>query len=145
MGYRSNGAMHFEGRTEDLETAVALLRLQADDGMKEQLAENFIMNTSGEYSCFGFQFEGWKWYDGYDDIQALERIWGWFDGRGEDLNIKGAFVRIGEDDEDTETRYINDGYELLQVSRTYEARWDLDAKEDKRQSLSSTPDLQSTA
>ena len=71
-----------------------------------------------------------KWYDSYSDVQSwmalLEVAQGYLDGnetfKGEQL-FSTAFTRIGEEDNDVETNYTSEGYELLSVYSSASFSW----------------------
>jgi hypothetical protein len=82
---------------------------------------------------------GWKWYDSYPDVQRFEAIWELYKELYDETEgvepgrLCGAFVRIGENDDDTETRYFGDeGYELIQVSRAIHSEYSLQPQHDIR-------------
>jgi hypothetical protein len=126
MGYRSSGACRVRGPKEQVLGVLARLRFLGNAEVNKQLTETVSLQRSGEnHLVIGFDIQDWKWYDSYPDVQALEAIWGAFQEAQQDTapDLNGAFVRIGEDDGDTETRYFGDGsYELVQVNRG----WDTD-------------------
>ena len=63
-----------------------------------------------EKGSFFFEWQGIKWYDSYEPIQALEDFMSWaqdrhtIDGKEIDGEDFYRFVRIGEDCDDIETR-----------------------------------------
>ena len=89
-----------------------------------------------------FRASDWKWYDSYPDVQRFEKVWDIYQelyDQAEELmgvkadQISGAFVRIGEEDDDTETRYFgNEGYGLIQVSRAIYSEYSLQPQHDIR-------------
>lgn len=61
--------------------------------------------------------DGWKWYTGYEDVDAWIR----FQDLAEEMGLSSEFVRVGEETDDIETRYGGDYCQyLLDVSRTIE-------------------------
>ena len=50
--------------------------------------------------------EGTKWYDGFEDVQGIEHMLNLADkfDAERDMPIAYRFVRLGEDEDDTETR-----------------------------------------
>lgn len=82
---------------------------------------------------------GWKWYDSYPDVQRFEKVWDTYKELHDETEgiepgrLSGAFVRIGENDDDTETRYFgNEGYGLIQVSRAIYSEYFLQPQHDIR-------------
>ena len=59
------------------------------------------------------------------------------------FQLDGAFIRIGEDDDDIDRRSFNDGSDMISVNVSYSAKYTLDSSKDKRLDLSSNADLQS--
>ena len=133
MGYRSFGRMVLTGKKEGVLAIVADLKLRGDKYIHEALDE-MILWENGTEAYFALRFIGWKWYDSYPDIQAFEAIWSTFREMCEssevDHKLKGAFVRIGEDDDDVERRYFGDDpYDLVKVDVSIEGV-DIPSKED---------------
>ena len=60
--------------------------------------------------------DGWKWYEGYDDVQAWESLLGAAVNAGLDYE----FVRLGEENTDTEYRFTTDNYQehMLGIQRS---------------------------
>lgn len=56
--------------------------------------------------------DGWKWYEGYEDVQAWES----FMCEAEDHDLDYEFVRIGEDHNDIEIRNSENSAGLINVS-----------------------------
>lgn len=51
--------------------------------------------------------DDWKWYEGYDDVQAWEALL----DSAVSANLDYEFLRLGEDDTDNEYRYNSDNYD----------------------------------
>ncbi len=112
MGYRSYGRMVFEGEKDVVIALVADLKLRGDEVMHKALDE-MVLWVRGERANFGLEYSGWKWYDSYPHIQAFECIWSTFKERFEGTDdeapdLNGAFIRVGEDDDDIDRRYFGD-------------------------------------
>ena len=61
---------------------------------------------------------GWKWYDRYDVVTWCNELWTYFEEKETSHQyLHGAYLRIGEDYEDIEQKFINEGYELAEISR----------------------------
>lgn len=138
MGYRSDVAYRITGPTDIMMREVALFLLKGDiPGVKEALEECTI-NKHGEGAILGFDTYG-KWYDGYKEVDSHEAIWDRFDALKND-GFSGAFIRIGEDEADIETRYFGDDpYDLITLQRSYDAVH-LDEEADLRSTLESQAD-----
>lgn len=61
------------------------------------------MRLTDEY--IRFHVTDRKWYGGYTDVDAYTKLVSWL---GENTECPGTFVRIGEDDEDTEVTTFNE-------------------------------------
>jgi len=77
-----------------------------------------------------FEGDDVKWYDSYSDVQswmALLRVaQGYLGGNGplnDEQLFSTAFIRIGEEDNDIETDYTSDGYELLSAYSSASFVW----------------------
>ena len=63
----------------------------------------------GESAFWLVEFNDFKWYDSYSEVQAWHRISESVDGEEEWRNCSCEFIRVGEDDGDVEYRsYGND-------------------------------------
>lgn len=104
MGYRSDVRMIISGPKDELLAAFASFALE---GVQKEWLDEFIIADDGPGQAVAILGHGgtdWKWYIDYEDIQAYERIWSYFEGR--DDVFSGAFIRVGEDFEDVERRYF---------------------------------------
>lgn len=122
MGYRSDVAIKIYGddanKMVEFETEYVKRFLQLPE--LEQKWMNDIFNDTPEANGFtddGFSFyvEQIKWYN--DEV-----IVNFYDGlidKAEELGLCAEFVRIGEEHDDNETRYINDEVEYkLYINRS---------------------------
>lgn len=108
MGYRSVGAMWFSQQA-----------LNAISDEQNKLIQRDIENGSFQHvhsmeDGIILEFESWKWYDSYEDIQAYEAMFKMLQG----AKIPYDFVRIGEDPSDVECRehvkfHILTSYEVI--------------------------------
>lgn len=70
-----------------------------------------------------------KWYENYEDVKALTALYEMFKGIGQvdesgGQTYQGAFVRIGEEDDDTVSEYFGDeGYDLEQLCRSVDSAY----------------------
>tara|TARA_B110000971_G_scaffold106372_1_gene109102 strand:- start:2097 stop:2495 length:399 start_codon:yes stop_codon:yes gene_type:complete len=108
MGYRSDVyiGVAFENAA-DLKEVIAVYaidpRVQQLDLMKEWdvMEDNILL-------CV---IEGTKWYAGYEDVQGIEHMLNLADkfDAERDMPIAYRFVRLGEDEDDMETREEHNG------------------------------------
>lgn len=133
MGYRSDVAIGFLFKDhEQMLGFVTAERLVGDKRVLDALKEYRVIGNL-LHTCF----ENVKWYDSYDDVQSHMGMI----ARATANGISTAFLRIGEEDEDTEVKITcgeNYGdhdqlWELFKVTRTMEHPNDgeLLIKEDK--------------
>ena len=152
MGYRSDVRMVIQGPKELILAGFAALALIGDQVMQEalkewDLKEDGVQVTVGEpdtplaVAILGRGGTNWKWYDGYDDVQAhaifnrFRQLYDDFPNELPYLWLTGAFARIGEDYSDIKTDYWgNDPYELLSIRRSIGCPYDSTVGADLRQS-----------
>ena len=142
MGYYSEVCMAVRAPKEWLIAEVATLRLTGDEARQQALDELTLIEDDKDFAIL-YLHDNCKWYAGYRDVAAIEAVWDHFiealmlsespDSAGLDgprRNIDAAFVRIGEEDNDTESRYHgSDPYDLVYLSRGVEISFDLGAKD----------------
>ena len=107
MGYRSQVTLALQPKAAALFTT---LRARGGD-----LAELIEDATTGNHNdgVESYEWHGIKWYDSYSCVGAIEAFMDRLDT--EDMEEEYRFVRIGEDDNDTECRGC--GFEIY-VSRS---------------------------
>lgn len=141
MGYHSEVCMVIRAPKEWLVTEIATMRLTGDE-LRQQALDELMLIADGEDSAILYLRENCNWYDNYPDVSALESVWNHFvelqtverssniaEGIPYD-DIDMAFVRIGEDNGDVETRYYGDNsYTLAQVNRSTEINFDAEVKD----------------
>jgi len=126
MGYRSSVAFvlsvddYDKARPEDVEKFKALVGFF-------KLSEFYAIGTSPDYELqktehgqgigwkdgnVMFHAEDWKWYDGYDIVEAFKTLWEQMQGLD---GISGYFSRVGEEVDDiTEDSFGDDpNYEFF--------------------------------
>ncbi len=83
----------------------------------EEFTRRYGDGTS--YRGFYIALEGWKYYDGYEDVDKLNAAFDQFCALDtEDTGYACEFIRIGEDDDDT-VRKLSDGSQgFLYITRT---------------------------
>ncbi len=109
MGYRSQVTLALRPEAAALFTTV-----RARGGELPALIEDADTGSHNDGSE-SYSWDHVKWYDSYASINAIERFMDRLDS--EDMEDQYRFIRIGEDDEDTEQR--GDGFEIY-VSRSIE-------------------------
>ena len=121
MGYRSDARLLFYCDEGDMNYAA--LKLWVQENMADEL-ENMEEFKHGQSKGFVFEWESVKWYEGYPDIDkiedAIDRFAELFDAKREEgmPDFSYEFVRIGENDDDTEVRQSSNCDYLLHVSRS---------------------------
>lgn len=143
MGYRSDVKMVIKGPKDDMLDAWANYRFkhpyQAVETRDPCLTDMSITMDHSNEVTICFYAEQWKWYEGYEDIERIESVWRFFKAKSEDndLKISGKFVRIGENDDDTEIREFGMGtFDIeLGVSRSIYSGDDVDLENDVRSTL----------
>lgn len=105
MGYYSEVAYVAVGKKDDILAAIAAWRLNSPDKAGIHLDEVDIVPRGNEHLLVSFYADSTKWYDSFEGIQAHES----FLLSLEDKPIAARFVRIGEDENDIETRTYGDG------------------------------------
>lgn len=115
MGYTSQVVFAARGPKENIIAAITTWRLNLEhpEELKNVLGE-LNLNEDGNEYILTFQ-ANCKWYAPYLDVQMFEAL---FDLLREDDLVETAFIRAGENDDDTETRYSgNNPYELASLRR----------------------------
>lgn len=162
MGYRSDGNIRIRGPYEFMLTQIAHLNVTGNDSVRQVLKDEFILTKKDgdtpekPFLMMSLDYSQWKWYSEYEDVQAFETIWSHFcdlheetDSTAENyeatLLIDGAFVRLGEDESDVETRYFGDDpYELVRPYRGIECSSYPERSEDIRHNRISLDDTKKT-
>ena len=127
MGYRSDVVALIYPDAGDPETVQ-----ERYDQLKVLMATTFKETIDGTVGIDGFAYcmhwldsdrvlkfdmEGLKWYDGYADVQAFEKMMRDLDGEIEGYCTE--FLRIGEDEDDTDTRRTGENNQYyLSLSRS---------------------------
>lgn len=152
MGYYSDVCMAIHAPKEWLLTEVATLRLTGDEARQQALDEMTLIDDSASKDfAILYLHSNCKWYAGYPGVAAIEAVWDHFvdvielgedpdNAKSEDprRNIDAAFVRVGEEDNDIESRYHgSDPYDLVRLNRSVDVNFDREA-EDIRPRLNPT-------
>lgn len=149
MGYRSDVVALFYttpieqvGKTEKENEALnkrnqATLDLFVRENFPKALAE--VSNEFGDglhrdetdsRVVWKFQYTSVKWYESYPEVQAFDAFWEKFceladeSEEGSDPIFWACeFIRIGENDDDIETKSSNEAEWLMQVQRSIELNY----------------------
>jgi hypothetical protein len=112
MGYRSDVAYMITGTREDILTFVAKCRLTypaTEIALKGVKVAMYADNERSEQACIAFYTESCKWFDDYEDVKSHKALWKLAEHEDEDtFKLSGLFIRLGEDDNDTEERSFGD-------------------------------------
>lgn len=128
MGYRSDIAYKIKfANKEDFWGFIAESKLDPDTALcfdKEENEEKFEVDE--EHYEIRFLAEGWKWYDEYPEVQAHEALWDKAKERcnEEQVEVDGAWCRIGEESDDNEEKYFGDDpWDMVRISRQVIVDW----------------------
>lgn len=132
------GALNLTGGTVMHEATKEWLIM--DDGVQKTIGEPDIPLA---VAILGQGGVDWKWYESYEDVAAHTKIFNHFEELHDSFPnerpynlLAGAFARIGEDDDDIETRNWGDeGHELAGLNRQIVSPYDGMRKPDLRVSL----------
>lgn len=116
MGYCSQVIFAAKGPKANIIAALTTWRLNPKhpEELGDVLAELCLAEDGDDY-ILTFQ-ANCKWYGSYPDVQMLEILFGLL--REDEEGIDTAFIRVGDNDDDTETRYSgSDPYELTSLRR----------------------------
>jgi hypothetical protein len=125
MGYRSEVSFTIVGKHADVIGELVSFRLQHPDA--DMALEECCFLKDGDDLVIKFYDSDTKWYPDYPSVRCLAKLFDHFEDAGNNNgdNFVGSFARIGENDDDTECRtFGDDPYELEQVSRRIESRYD---------------------
>lgn len=120
MGYRTDGVWLIRGTVEDITAAMVSARMNypvpagsADLGFDAfEVYEARHENNIAGY--IKFEFEGWKWYSSYTDIQWLERLWTHWSGNP---RLSGTRIHVGEEEDDVEVDRFGDDPTDVYITR----------------------------
>lgn len=85
-----------------------------------------VQGLATDFDIYEFSKEGikifaedWKWYEGYDDVDACMELVDYFEAISENNKaLDTCFIRIGEEATDIDERYENAGCDLASVARS---------------------------
>ena len=127
MGYRSEVLFKASSRDNSVKEAYLKLKMVNPELLKtlhESFGPDFMPLANGQgidldNNEIRIHYENSKWYEHFPDVQAAEEFFHFFDMEAErDGKIHTVFIRIGEDMDDLEHRYTNEGYDLATPTRT---------------------------
>lgn len=123
MGYRTDGIWLIRGTVEDITTAMVSARMNHPSPARE-LDMDFsifdVYEARHNNNIVGYiklQFDGWKWYSSYTDIQWLERLWAYW---SENPALSGTRVHVGEEETDVEVDRFGDDPTDVYITRSIE-------------------------
>ena len=125
MGYRSEVVFAIRGEKDAITAFLVKQRLTQPDVTDDGDSCWDMIKVIGDGTVIHFHADNWKWYPGYPGVQFFERFWSDAEAYGGDFTeelqdgvLEGGFARLGEDDDDTDTRYFGEeGYDLVSISR----------------------------
>ena len=134
MGYRSGVVYAIEPQTGDealgkWTTFLAEARANPNTELAMSMIDNNKVHFGTPFWTGGLdsknhailmQFEDVKWYDSYPEVTSLNALINLTEEEGYQGFINAAYVRIGEDQGDVETRYVEEGYALVMACSYYE-------------------------
>lgn len=133
MGYRSEVLMRVE--SEDLKPILLEMALLSEGINWSELKQHWKENLQYDNTRIHLEIDQVKWYDGYKEIDIIEKFWSYleqFDANEENYTIHGCFLRIGEDESDITSKFINEGWELGHVTSYIEVDYPWDFTEVKK-------------
>jgi len=120
LGYRSEVTIAFRSTDHTVSEEWAKLLIKQPEFMKKILTDDWIKSEIQHKpgsDLWVFKVEEVKWYEGYDQVDAMESLWTHFaDLEDAHSNLMGLFIRIGEETGDVDERQIGDGHELGYVT-----------------------------
>lgn len=122
MGYRSDVAITM--RTKDYNTMLRRAKALKDTSVCALIDAADIFKADNNTVTI-LNWTSVKWYDSFDSVKWIQKFI---------QKIDATFVYIGEDPDDNEEEYYNEGYELLEYAyytRNIEIHGEKQIKEDK--------------
>ena len=115
MGYRSVVGIMFKRDNKDAPSIPTVLALAKTKGILqgETLGQYWDAKDYGwNDDKFLFFVSDVKWYEGYPDVQAMEKLYEFVEELQNESEVQswysGMFCRIGENDDDTEQKTFGD-------------------------------------
>lgn len=115
MGYVSQVAFVACGPKENIVAALTTWRLNpCHPKHLDEVIDDLCVDMTDDCWTLSYQ-QDCKWYEDCTNVQMFTQL---FDLFSDDPALDTAFIRIGEDDTDIETKYSGDDpYELLSLQR----------------------------
>jgi len=123
MGYRTDGIWLIRGTVEDITAAMVSARMNhpspaGELDMDFSLFEVYKARHNNDVVGYiKFEFEGWKWYSTYGDINWLEKLWTHW---SEYPNLSGTRLHVGEEEKDIEIDRFGDDPTDVYINRSIE-------------------------
>ena len=115
MGYRSEVAI----RIEKAKPVLLAYQLEYPTEWNE-LMEEFSEDIEVDDDTWTFHINDVKWYDSYHHVKLMMAFWDYMDKKEYQFNVNAAYVEIGEDTDDIKHMVINDGWDLIDITRSIE-------------------------
>lgn len=123
MGYRSEVTILFYSDEKEF----PMLKLWVEENLAPTLREHWNGDDykpdefeRGYVKGYALNFSDVKWYESYEDVQAIERAWELFDttfGQDNETTLAGERARVGEDYSDVEYGSTWHSQNLLSIVR----------------------------
>jgi hypothetical protein len=128
MGYRSDVAykIKFE-KGDDFWGFIAEAKLDPETALcfnEDEWGNHFGVDEKNY--AIEFLADGVKWYDEFEEVQCHMNLWGKARDRceEEDIEVDGAYCRIGEESDDVDERYFGDDpWDMVRISRQVVVDW----------------------
>ena len=128
MGYCSQVSFTITGPRDEVMAKLVAYRMTVPNA-EEAIAECRFIDAPPNL-VIRFHADNTKWYESYEDVIALTALYDMFEESIDEEctthKFNTAFVRIGDDDADIETRYVgDDAYDLESVCRTIDSAYEI--------------------
>lgn len=120
MGYRTNGVWLIRGTVEDITAAMVSARMNCPSPSGELDLDFSVFDVyearhgNNIAGYIKLEFEGWKWYSSYTDIQWFERLWAHW---SENPQLSGTRIHVGEEEDDVEVDRFGDDPTDVYITR----------------------------
>jgi len=120
MGYRTDGLWLIRGTVDDITAAIVSARMnhpppEREFDMDFSIFEVYEARHNNDVVGYiKLEFQGWKWYTSYSDVQWLERLWAYW---REDPKLSGTRIHTGEEENDVEVDRFGDDPTDVYITR----------------------------